>query len=221
MSNRLNDAERSAIVIIMQRVHEDDVSGAILSLGLDYVHLMVPMEYDWARQTDSAGQPRKTSIGWFDPRWVEGAPEECDRTLAWPERFPAHSIARMKEEIGPYAWCTPGESPILMADLSLKRIDQVNVGDIVVGFKTGNDEKRARLKPAKVLSISKSAQFVMRMTLDSGHIARCTANHRWFTGRGDKTHKPYMPARAGSTVLRVCRQPCLRLPERICIWPGG
>jgi predicted phage terminase large subunit-like protein len=104
MSNRLNDTERSAIVIIMQRVHEDDVSGAILTLGLDYIHLMIPMEYDWLRQTDSSGQPLKTAIGWYDPRWIEGAPEKCDRTLAWPERFPAHSIARMKEEIGPYGW---------------------------------------------------------------------------------------------------------------------
>jgi predicted phage terminase large subunit-like protein len=106
MSNRLNDSERSAIVIIKQRVHEDDVSGAILSLGLDYVHLMVPMEYDVSRQVDGAGQPRKTAIGWFDPRYDPEAPERSDGLLAWPERFPAHSIARMKEEIGPYAWAS-------------------------------------------------------------------------------------------------------------------
>jgi predicted phage terminase large subunit-like protein len=104
MSNRLNDSERSAIVIIMQRVHENDISGAILSLGLDYVHLMVPMCYDPTRQVDDAGQPRKTSIGWYDPRYDREAPDQADGVLAWPKRFPAASVARMKEEIGPYAW---------------------------------------------------------------------------------------------------------------------
>lgn len=39
MSNRLNNPEKSAIVIIMQRVHDADVSGTILELGLDYQHL--------------------------------------------------------------------------------------------------------------------------------------------------------------------------------------
>jgi predicted phage terminase large subunit-like protein len=104
MSNRLNDSERSAIVIIMQRVHEDDISGAILTLELNYEHVMIPMEYDVTRQVDEAGQPCKTSIGWYDPRYDPDAPEQADGTLAWPERFPALSVARTKEEVGPYAW---------------------------------------------------------------------------------------------------------------------
>jgi hypothetical protein len=44
--NRLNDQERSAIVVIMQRLHEDDISGTILKLGMGYVHLMLPMEME-------------------------------------------------------------------------------------------------------------------------------------------------------------------------------
>jgi len=104
MSNRLNDSERSAIVIIMQRVHEDDISGAILTLGLDYEHVMVPMEYDVTRQVDGDGKPRKTSIGWYDPRYDPDAPERADGELAWPERFPPLVVARTKEEVGPYAW---------------------------------------------------------------------------------------------------------------------
>jgi hypothetical protein len=45
MSNRLND-DNSAIVIIMQRLHEDDVSGNILSREADYCHLMIPMRFE-------------------------------------------------------------------------------------------------------------------------------------------------------------------------------
>jgi hypothetical protein len=44
MSNRIND-ERSAIVIIMQRLHENDVSGDILARQGDYCHC-TPMYFD-------------------------------------------------------------------------------------------------------------------------------------------------------------------------------
>src|SRR4051812_733378 len=43
---RLNDPVKSAIVIIMQRLHTNDVAGVALALGLGYVHLMLPMEFE-------------------------------------------------------------------------------------------------------------------------------------------------------------------------------
>lgn len=43
---RINDAEKSARVIIMQRVHERDVSGLVIANELGYEHLMLPMEYE-------------------------------------------------------------------------------------------------------------------------------------------------------------------------------
>lgn len=93
MSNRLNDLQRGAIIIIMQRVHEEDVSGAILSLGLDYCHLMIPMEYDTGRQMPN-------DLGWVDPR----AANDNDGELAWEARFPPQVVAQTKREVGPYAW---------------------------------------------------------------------------------------------------------------------
>jgi predicted phage terminase large subunit-like protein len=96
MSNRLND-ENGVIVLIMQRVHEDDVSGVILDLGLDYVHLMIPMEFEYGRNLDERGRPVPTRIGWLDPR-------EEDGVLAFPERFGAAWCGRMRHEVGPYAW---------------------------------------------------------------------------------------------------------------------
>jgi hypothetical protein len=53
MSNRLND-EQSAIVVIMQRLHEGDVSGDILAREADYCHMMVPMYFDPLRYPASA-----------------------------------------------------------------------------------------------------------------------------------------------------------------------
>jgi phage terminase large subunit-like protein len=72
MENRLNDLKADAIIVIMQRVHEADVSGAIIKEG-GYVQLMIPMEFE-------ANRACKTSIGWRDPRKEDGE-------LAWPERF--------------------------------------------------------------------------------------------------------------------------------------
>ena len=87
MENRLNSLEQSAIVVIMQRVHQDDVSGAILTDG-GYCHYMVPMEYDSTRHCT-------TAIGWSDPRTVDGE-------LAWPERFSAAALSTFRRR--PYLW---------------------------------------------------------------------------------------------------------------------
>jgi len=104
MSNRLNNLQSGAIVIIMQRVHADDVSGVILDLGLKYCHLCVPMEYDSKRQADENDDPVVTPIGWTDPRYIPAQPDQADGVLAWEERFPLEAIENTKHEIGPYAW---------------------------------------------------------------------------------------------------------------------
>jgi predicted phage terminase large subunit-like protein len=104
MSDRLNSMQTGAIIVIMQRAHEDDVAGAILSLELPYCHLMIPMEYEWERQVDENGEPYETDIGWIDPRYVPNQPEECDGALAWPERFPPEEVAGLKAVKGPYAY---------------------------------------------------------------------------------------------------------------------
>ena len=86
---RLNDPIRSSIVIIMQRLHEEDVSGVILDKQLGYDHLMLPMEYDPARAFP-------TKLGFVDPRSEAGE-------LLFPERFPAEVVTRDKRVMGPYA----------------------------------------------------------------------------------------------------------------------
>jgi predicted phage terminase large subunit-like protein len=86
---RLNDPKTSAIIVIMQRLHEDDVSGQIMKLGLGYEHLMLPMEFEPDRAC-------ATSIGFRDPRTEEGE-------LLFPERFPREVVERDKVPMGSYA----------------------------------------------------------------------------------------------------------------------
>jgi predicted phage terminase large subunit-like protein len=107
LSSRFNN-EATSFVVIMQRVHEDDVSGVILSPKengetLGYCHLMIPMFYDWERQSLPDGSADETDIGWCDPRYDED-PDECDNVLAWPERFSPTTCDQLKTALGPYAW---------------------------------------------------------------------------------------------------------------------
>ncbi len=89
LPTRMNDPEKSAIVICMQRIHEEDISGFILEQGLPYVHLMLPMEYEPERHCS-------TAIGFEDWRTEEGE-------LLFPERFPRHVVERDKQAMGSMA----------------------------------------------------------------------------------------------------------------------
>lgn len=87
---RLNNPDKSAIVCIMQRLHERDVIGVIEARGLGYEALVLPMEFEPDRRC-------KTSIGFTDPRTNDGE-------LLFPERFPPAVIERDKKVMGSYAW---------------------------------------------------------------------------------------------------------------------
>lgn len=91
MSNRLSDMKRSAIVVVMQRLHENDVSGYILSKDLGYEHLCIPAEFE-------PNRPRiYTGIGWTDPRTEDGE-------IFWPERFPPEVLSAERAVKGPYGY---------------------------------------------------------------------------------------------------------------------
>ena len=47
---RLNDPEKSAILLIQQRTNEADVTGTYLDKDLGYTHLCIPMRYDGSRK---------------------------------------------------------------------------------------------------------------------------------------------------------------------------
>ena len=86
MASRLIDFDKSARVIIMQRLHIHDLAGAVLKEG-GYEHLCLPMEYE--PKTISSG-----SIGFKDPRKDKGE-------LLWPQRFSDEAIKQLKKELGP------------------------------------------------------------------------------------------------------------------------
>ena len=91
VTSRLNDPKRDAILLIMHRLHPDDLCGLIEELGLPYVKLILPMEY-----------VRSTTIStkWFtDPRTQDGE-------LLCPARIPRETVEGNKIELGAHAYDT-------------------------------------------------------------------------------------------------------------------
>lgn len=77
-------------VVIMQRLHEQDVTGLILDkFGKQYEHLCLPMRYE-----RSTAKPR-TKLGFIDPRTAEGS-------LLWPELFPEETVVKLESALGDY-----------------------------------------------------------------------------------------------------------------------
>lgn len=109
MSSRLVDFEKSARIIIMQRLHAGDLAGAMLKEAGGYEHLRLPMEYEQRLHCT-------TSIGFTDPRTEEGE-------LLWPERFSPAAVEQLKHDLGPRGTKaqlqqdpTPSEGTVFMKD---------------------------------------------------------------------------------------------------------
>lgn len=86
---RMNNMKKSAIVVIMQRLHEEDTSGIILNQDLGYDAIILPMRYESIRNYE-------TQLGLKDPRTEEGE-------LLFPERFPEDVVDRLERTMGPFA----------------------------------------------------------------------------------------------------------------------
>ena len=237
MPDRLNDLKRSVIINIQQRTHEQDATGTLLQFG--YLHVVIPLEFDPGRfqhvvlRRNKAGEATQV---WADPRGLDkdgneleglvekahggleaapGSPmAQAEGTLCWPERYPPDEMEKMRNIKGPYAWaCNTGEAPILMADLSMKPLSEIRVGDAIVGFEASCDPRRdgekfgrRRLMKTTVEDVHVSVRPVVKITLDSGRVIRCTPDHKWYTGRtpNDKSHPVYAAAKLKRALIRVC-----------------
>ncbi len=92
MSTRLNNPSDGAFVIIMQRIHEEDLTGHILEREMkDWDHLVLPARYEGKRQLYKV----KSSIGFKDPRKREGQ-------LLWPERVDEDTLSKLELTLREY-----------------------------------------------------------------------------------------------------------------------
>jgi predicted phage terminase large subunit-like protein len=107
MSTRLDDPMTGAMVLIMQRVHFEDLAAHVLERG-DWEHVNLPMEYEGrciVEVPHRCSQPKNekgvdlapTTLGFRDPRTTEGE-------LLWPARMPESVVNTFKRDLGPYAY---------------------------------------------------------------------------------------------------------------------
>lgn len=107
LTDRLNDVEKSAIIVIMQRLHEGDVAGEILKLNdqleQPYVHLNLPMEFEPTRKVNGRiiDNRCRTYVGGdlFFEDW-----REIEGELLFPERFSRSAVNDLKTAKGSYAY---------------------------------------------------------------------------------------------------------------------
>jgi predicted phage terminase large subunit-like protein len=87
MSTRSNDPRAGARVVIMQRVHQEDLCSILRDEG-DWTWLVLPMDYEPKVQIDSP-------LGFKDPREEKG-------TLLWPDRFGQPEVDAISKSLGSY-----------------------------------------------------------------------------------------------------------------------
>ena len=92
LPSRLNDQDSGVFIVIMQRVHERDLSGHIMAREQGWTHLCLPAEYEAKHPFPICTSVIHKSTGkiWADPR-KDGEP-------LWPERFSSDALYRMAKD---------------------------------------------------------------------------------------------------------------------------
>ncbi|MBT7930220.1 terminase [Candidatus Peregrinibacteria bacterium] len=86
MSTRLNDPKTGCKVIVMQRLHEGDLTGHVLEKDANYVHLRLPARFEKENKCI-------TMLGFEDPRTEEGEP-------LWKGLYDEESLSNLEKELG-------------------------------------------------------------------------------------------------------------------------
>lgn len=209
LPTRVNNDD-SAIVVIMQRLHEKDTSGIIMKRELGYVHLCLPMRFEAERRC-------ATRIGFVDPRSHDGE-------LLFPERFPEKTVAELEKTLGSYAAAgqlqqrpAPREGgmfkrawfPVIRAIPNGTRFVRgwdlaatEGAGDWTVGVKIGR-QKNGRFVIAGVTRDRKSAAGVERLLVNTASQDgyECTISIPQDPGQAGKAQTSYLVQQlAGYTV---------------------
>lgn len=93
MQTRVDDPVKDSFVVIMQRLHEEDLSGHILEMG-GYEHLCLPAEFETSRKCVTyIKRDGKQEKFFEDPRTVEGQ-------ILFPDLHPKEVLDKRKKELG-------------------------------------------------------------------------------------------------------------------------
>lgn len=198
--SRQNDLRTSAIVIIMQRLHANDPTGVMLDLGIGYIHLMLPMEFEEER--------RCVTPIFTDPRQHDG-------DLLFPERFPAEAVAKLKVPLGSYG--TAGQlqqRPAPRGGLMFKRVNFEIITALPAGHwwwvrgwdLAGTDSSTSPFTAGLKLGVDLQGHYVIagvaRDKVEGDDLLQMIKNTAALDGTGVDISIPQDPGQAGKAQAR-------------------
>lgn len=205
------------VIIVATRWAEDDLSGVLIDRmsepGYEGPAWEVIDYPAFAEPPDDSEMSDDELLEWRDSTGRKlGEVLDC-RFSRIPGRTPEDFFTKVKAGMDGFTFCTPAETPILMADRTEKPISEVQPGDMVLGYTKGTMENRMKLVPTKVLATNGLHRPVCDYVMESGHTVRATRDHRWYTGRfggveraknGREFHRPMYAAIAkGGRLMRM------------------
>ncbi len=123
---------------------------------------------------------RKTAVPRIHPATADGT-ESGEPVLLSREQ-----LRIKRRDMGPYTFgCFVPDTPVLMADWSDKKIGDVEVGDLVVGYTFGAGE-RSRMVRSRVLGKQVRPAEVVRFEFYSGRVIIGTRDHKFWHGRAER-----------------------------------
>lgn len=209
LPTRVN-SEKSAIVVIMQRLNEKDVSGVILNMGLPYVHLRIPMRFE-------AKNRCTTEIGWTDPRTYEGE-------LMFPERFGEKQVSELEKTLGSYGAAGQLQQRSAPRSGGIFQPDQMPVIDAlpalpitwVRGWDLAASQDKGDYTAGGKLGKLSDGRYVIadmvRVRLGSDKRDAAIKNTADRDGKGIKISLPQDPGQAGKTQI-------LAMTKMLAGWP--
>lgn len=228
MGTRLNDLKTGLRLIIMQRLHENDLSGYVLK-EMGYEHLCLPLEFEPSRlvplRADKTPNPfyiPPTSIGFTDWRSREGE-------LLWPEKNGPAEVETLKRDLGHSAFAIAGQlqqRPAPRGGGMFKRENFKIIDALPEGTKLVRRVRRwdfASTDPKKQLSttdpdwtrgglfaMDQEARFyVLHMTgirADPGDVEKLVRAMAEVDGRGVPIHIAQDPGQAGKFQVNYYRR---------------
>ncbi|HEX2103050.1 MAG TPA: hypothetical protein VHF51_05325 [Solirubrobacteraceae bacterium] len=143
------------------------------------------------------GEEHATLPGYREPAVVRhfNAPEALDtrfyevRAKSALNKVPERSRMPFRWTINPYrgcshacVYCLSGDTPILMADGGCVPLEELEVGDAIVGTVPEGGERR--LLTTEVLAHWATVKPAFRVSLDDGRTLVASGDHRFLTDRG-------------------------------------
>lgn len=133
------------------------------------------------------------------------------------------------------AYCNTPDAPVWMGDYSFRPIGEIQPGDEVMGwiYRTGplGDQRKVLTRTTVLGTQRRMAPEVVKVTMESGEVIRCTPDHLWanphfstYVGPSGWQQPEYRAAKVGQDLIRVVRPTEPLADEKLRLaaaWLGG